>query len=373
MESNNEPNKKFPGPLAHKLLVAAGIISAIGVVGLVLVNQFLYAYRDPWNKKVADAGFTEKKAQIGDVTLNYAEGPNNGPALLLLHAQHMEWFSYSRVLPELSKSFHIFAVDYHGHGKTVSPVERYNASDMGNDLATFIETVIGEPAFVTGNSSGGLLTAWLAANKPDLVRAIVLEDPPLFTAEYPRIKDTISYVSFTSCHEYIEAGEDSDFLIYWLNSHAAFVAKNVGDYALPILLSVIQTYHEKNPGEPLEIRFLSDYLRTFMRGIDRYDPYFGNAFYDGSWNEGFDHAETLQRITQPTLLLHANYEIREDGVLNGALSQEDADLVVSLIPNAQYLRVDSAHAIHLDKPDQFIQAIEAFFLGEANVPSTSLE
>jgi hypothetical protein len=27
---------------------------------------------------------------------------------------------------------------------------------------------------------------WLAANKAEWVRAVLLEDPPLFTAEYPR-------------------------------------------------------------------------------------------------------------------------------------------------------------------------------------------
>ena len=79
----------------------------------------------------------------------------------------MDWYSYSRVFPELSKSFHVFAVSYHGHGKTKSPVEYMNASHIGNDLATFVETVIKEPAYVTGNLSSGLLTTSLAANRPE--------------------------------------------------------------------------------------------------------------------------------------------------------------------------------------------------------------
>ncbi|MBX3081625.1 MAG: alpha/beta hydrolase [Anaerolineae bacterium] len=371
MASKHKVNQKPRHSLVYKLGVAAGIVTTLGVVGALVANQLLYGYTDPWNTKIAEAGIVEKKVQIGEVTFNYVEGPKNGPALLMLHAQHMEWFSYSRVLPELSKSFHVFAVDYHGHGKTISPAERFTANQMGEDLAAFIETVIGEPAYVTGNSSGGLLTAWLAANNPDLVKAIVLEDPPLFTAEYPRIKDTISYVSFASCHEYIESGKTEDFLIYWLTSHAQFIAKNAGPAALPILVSFIQTYRAKNPGQPLETPFLGDTMRLFVRGMDKYDPYFGNAFYDGTWNVGFDHAETLQRINQPTLLLHANFEIREDGVLNGALAQEDADRAMSLLPNAQYKRIDSAHTVHLDKPEQFIQIVEAFFLGKESDSATS--
>ncbi|WP_157751325.1 hypothetical protein [Actinoplanes derwentensis] len=51
---------------------------------------------------------------------------------------------------------------------------------------------------------------------------------------------------------------------------------------------------------------------------------FGAAFHDGSWKRGFDHAETLRRITCPVLLLQANFEVRADGVLDGAMTEEEA-------------------------------------------------
>jgi pimeloyl-ACP methyl ester carboxylesterase len=361
MKIENNTNSKAKKRLKLILVTVAIVLVLLVSIGILVVNHMIYGYTDPWNKKVTDAGFVEKTVQIGQVKLNYVEGPDNGPELLLLHAQHMEWFSYSRTLPELSRSFHVFAVDYHGHGKTKCPVEYYTANKIGHDLATFMDNVIKEPAYVTGNSSGGILTAWLAANKPELVKAIVLEDPPLFTSEYPRIKRTISYVSFTSCNDYIKSGK-GDFLIYWLRSHSSFVAKSAGEDKVSKLLSFIQTYRKKNPGKPVEVRFLPDYFRIFIRGLANYDPHFGAAFYDGSWNDQFDHAKMLQRIKCPTLLLHANFHIRDDGVLMGAMNQDDADRAVSLIPNAKYKRVDSAHTVHLDKPEQFIQLVEAFFL-----------
>ena len=158
---------------------------------LILVGMLiLISYEDPYHKKVDTAGFKEKTVGIGEVIFNYAEGPDNGPALLLLHAQHMDWFSYSRVLPELSESFHVFAVDYHGHGKTIAPALYMNANKIGENLAAFIEIVIGESVFVSGNSSGGILAARLAAYSPELIKAVILEDPPLFSSEYPRVKDT---------------------------------------------------------------------------------------------------------------------------------------------------------------------------------------
>ncbi len=321
------------------------------------------SYRDPWHKKVAAAGMVEKNVAIGPVTLNYAEGPDNGPALLLLHAQHMDWYEYSRVLPELSKSFHVFAVSYHGHGKTVAPEEYMDATHIGNDLATFIETVIGEPAFVTGNSSGGLLTTWLAANKPELVRAILLEDPPLFTAEYPRSKSTVAYRTFTTAHNFLQ-GDNSDFLLYWLDSNKGFIAKRAGPKAMDLIVSSIKQYRAANPGQPVELNFLPDILRLFIRDIDQYDPHFGDAFYDGRWNKDFDHAEALQRIQCPVLLLHANFEILEDGTLNGAMDQDDADRAGSLIKNCTYVKIKAEHTVNIDKPKEFIALTTSFFLGE---------
>ncbi len=344
---------------AHlRMSAIAAILTMLPFAACVPVDT---SFKDPWHMKVSAAGIIEKNAQIGPVTINYAEGPDNGPALLLLHAQHMDWFSYSRVLPELSKSFHIYAVSYHGHGKTEAPAEYMDAAHIGTDLAAFLETVIEEPVFATGNSSGGLLTAWLAANRPDLVKAILLEDPPLFTAEYPRSKTTVAYRTFTTCHAYLE-GDNGDFLIYWLTANKDFLKKHAGPDSLNLMISSIQKYREANPGLPVELNFLPDILRLFVRGIDRYDPRFGDAFHDGRWNNGFSHAEALQRITCPALLLHANFEILEDGTLNGAMDRNDADRVMSLLANGTYVKINAQHTVHIDKPEEFIKLIKSFFL-----------
>lgn len=297
--------------------------------------------------------------------MNYAEGPVNGPALLLLHAQHMDWFSYSRVLRELSESFHVFAVSYHGHGKTISAAENMTANQIGSDLAIFIETDVQGPVYASGNSSGGLLTAWLAANRPELINGIILEDPPFFNSEYPAVQQTIAYKSFTTCYHYLKDGAD-DFLLYWLDSSAPFIEKKAGKGALPAMKAVIALSRGGNTDQAFEMPFVPDVLRLMLRGLSMYDPHFGAAFYNGSWQEGFDHAEALQKITCPTLLLHANFEINEDGMLNGGLRQEEADEVVRLIKEAQYTKADAGHVIHLEQPQLFTKTMKDFFLGEEN-------
>ena len=347
----------------HLLKYSLLFILILCALSILILTVFFKAYKDPWGKRVSNSGYISKNALINKVNFSYVEGPDNGYPLVLLHAQHMDWFSYSRVLPELSKHFHIFDIDYPGHGTTTYPNNYLmNASQIGNDLGDFIKRIIGEPAFITGNSSGGLLTAWLAAYRPEAVKAILLEDPPLFSAEYPRIKQTIAYRSFTTCYKFVEDNE-SDFLIYWIRSNSKFFDNNVFKGSSNILINAVYYYRFLNPHIPVEIGLIpNDTIRLFLRGLDQYDAKFGAAFYDGTWNKGFNHTEALSRIRRPVLLLHANFKILNDGTLDGAMSNDDANNAISLLSNGRYLRIDALHVVHLDKPDSFIKILEDFFL-----------
>jgi pimeloyl-ACP methyl ester carboxylesterase len=350
----------------HKITpIVIGAVFLFLVIFVIVATTYMNSYKNPADKKLAKAGVVEKTAQVGAINFNYAEGPDNGPALLLLHAQLLDWYTYSSVLPELSTNFHVFAVDYPGHGKTTYPADYpMTANQIGSDLANFIQTVIGEPAYVTGNSSGGLLTTWLAANRPNLVKAIVLEDPPLFSAEYPEIKHTIAYKAFATSYQAVQEGYTGDFLDYWIANSAEFFRRYAGPFSQPLIKYAVKNYKAANPGKPVEIAFLPVSVREVIRGLHYYDPHFGAAFYDGTWHAGFDHAEALRKIQCPVLLLQANFEIEEDGTLYGAMSQEQAGRAVSLLQNGRYVRVDSPHVINLEHPDEFIQFIEYFFFGQ---------
>ena len=133
-------------------------------------------------------GFQELSFKVKDVTINYAVGPDNGLPLLLIPGQMESWQGYKRVLPELSKRFHIFVPDLRGHGKSTRTPGHYSYNICGNDLKHFIKEIIQKPALVAGLSSGGVLAIWLAANAPKDVLAIIAEDPPIFSSAWPRIQ-----------------------------------------------------------------------------------------------------------------------------------------------------------------------------------------
>ncbi len=356
----NAPWVRRPGqPIA---IIAAGFTLALAA--LAVAGRIIAGYEDPWKARVAAAGFGTKTARIGDVHLSYTEGPDNGPPLVLLHAQHMDWFSYSRVLPALAKRFHVFAVDYPGHGTTVVP-EGYpmTANRIGADLAAFlVEVAVGEASYVSGNSSGGLLATWLGANRPDLVRALLLEDPPLFSAEFPRIRTTIADRSFSTCSDAVRDDID-DFLLYWIHSNRAFFTSNVAPGTAFVLTQLVKVCRAAHPGQPVDIGLLpNDTVRLFLRGMDQYDPRFGVAFHDGSWNADFDHAGALAKIACPALLVHASFSVLPDGTLNGAMTQEDADKAISRLADGSYRKVDATHVVHLADPGLYVDLVDDFFL-----------
>jgi pimeloyl-ACP methyl ester carboxylesterase len=344
--------------------VAGGMLVLLAIAAAALVYQIDH-YVDPYHAKVAEAGYLLKTAQVNRVAFSYAEGPDNGPPLVLLHAQHLDWFSYSRVLPALSRSFHVYDIDYPGHGATTTPADYpMTAGQIGADLADFIQQQIGAPVYLSGNSSGGLLATWLAANRPQLVRAALLEDPPLFSSEYPRIRQTIAAKSFATSYQAAQAHSD-DFLLYWIRASARFIERYVGPGASRLLLAAVNVYRHGHPQQPVEIGLLhNDTVRLLLRGLDRYNPRFGAAFYDGSWNQGFSHAEALQKISCPILLMQANTATLKDGTLDGAMSEAEAARARSLLRQGQYVKVDASHVVNLDRPAEFIRILDRFFLGK---------
>ena len=55
--------------------------------------------------------------------------------------------------------------------------------------------------------------------------------------------------------------------------------------------------------------------------------------------------------------MKAKTTIGEDGLIQGALTDEDLEQVNNLISNMHIERFDCGHGIHIDKPKQFIKAL----------------
>jgi len=308
--------------------------------------------------------FEEKRFDTGEIAINYAEGPDNGLPLVLIPGQGADWKNYEKVLPLLSENFQVFAVDVRGHGKSDWATGDYTFSSISRDMTALLEKVVKRPAFISGNSSGGLIALWLAANRPDLVKGIIMEDPPLFSAEWPRIKED-SYVYrvlevtvemskelnesrsigglariFTKIKRPVEGGKFRG------------VPKSAA-YFISFMIRASQKLRSGNPSLPGRFGRITDVLATF-------DVDFSQAFLDGRVYEGLDHADALRRAECPMILLHANWLRHPEYGLVGAMDDDDAARAQDIAPDMQFKRIDSDHVIHSHKPQIFVKEIEEF-------------
>lgn len=310
--------------------------------------------------------FEEKRFNTGEISINFIEGPNNGFPLVLVPPQGADWTNYEKVLPTLSETYHVFAVDIRGHGKSDWTPGDYSFTSIGRDMTAFLEQVVKEPAIVSGNSSGGLIALWLAANKPHLVKAIILEDPPLFSAEWPRIKED-SYVyhvlqtTVELSKELNESRSISRLARLFMkverplpNGKVRTVPRSAA-YFISFMIRASQKLRGR-PSLPGRLSTLVDILVNF-------DPDFSQAWVDNRIYEGLDHADALSRAICPMILLHANWVRHPDYGLSGAMDDDDAARARELAPDMQYKRIDSEHVIHSHNPDQFVSLVKEFVAG----------
>ena len=353
------------------------------VVAAVLVGAFAYRnlHYDYGNDRFLEtkgkaAGFAEKMYRTPDGhEIAYLEGPANGTALLLIHGQTGSKEDYARVLLELARSFHVFAVDCYGHGRSSKDPARYKLVSMRDDFLHFVDEVIGERVMLSGHSSGALIAAAMAAGE-GRVHGLLLEDGPFFTTERGRAEKTLAYLEFRLMHDFLGQDEETNYTRYYLRH--TYLREIFNEGGKNVWVSAVEKPYGKRIRErsgkmpmlwylPPAARLNELVFRT--RNLEdrtgAYDLRFGEMFYDFSWFEGFDTESTLRSIDCPTVILHvapprktAPSYVDRNGVLLSAMDDEDAERVRECI-RGSVLRSGYAcdHNIHADLPKAFIESV----------------
>ena len=310
-------------------------------------------------------GFSEKQFNTGEVTLNYVEGPENGPAFLLIPGQMESWQGYKLVMPELAEHYHIYSVDLRGHGKSTRTPGQYSYNICGQDLKIFLEKVVGEPAIVSGLSSGAVLAVWLGAYAPDSVRALISEDPPMFSSIWPRISDE-RYMTYTfqTAIDALGSPTGRDLLAYF--SHMGIPKDGQAELLLipmPVakaLVGWIALSRKLNPRHPYDMPFVPYEQRVGVKFMMEYDVDFSVATIDGRLSAGFNPEDALKKVHCPMLLMQANWSRDENWGLLGAMDGYDAERIRTLVPDLHYAKVDSGHAIHMGQPQWYLDQVQSF-------------
>ncbi len=98
--------------------------------------------------------------------------------LVLAHGFSDDGLCWTSVAQNLAADYDVVMIDARGHGLSDAPERGYSPLEQSDDVAGVIAGLnLSRPA-VLGHSMGAMTTLMLAGRYPDLVRAIVLEDPP---------------------------------------------------------------------------------------------------------------------------------------------------------------------------------------------------
>jgi pimeloyl-ACP methyl ester carboxylesterase len=248
----------------------------------------------------------ENKWTCNGLKLNYMEYANEQSPILLLHGATNRWQSFSSIIPDLTQDFHVYALDFRGHGLSQRATS-YTLQDYLSDTYAFIKECIKKPVIIVGHSLGGMIGLLLAAYYPDLVQKLVLIDTPLTLKSLKRLS----------------AGpvEHANWLIHSLR------------------------YTQLVPGLPLP------------EGLRQCDPEMLLSIVN-EFEQTFDLYKEHEFFTQiicPVLLIRGSAE------LGSLINEHDLKATLKLIPHLTHVKI--AHAGHspiMQDKQAVFQAIRSF-------------
>lgn len=96
------------------------------------------------------------------------------PPLLLVHGFGASTDHWRKNVAGLQNDFEVWAIDMLGFGRSDKPDIEYCADLWRDQLHDFIQTVIGRPTVMAGNSLGGYASLCVAAQRPEAAAGLVL-------------------------------------------------------------------------------------------------------------------------------------------------------------------------------------------------------
>jgi pimeloyl-ACP methyl ester carboxylesterase len=127
---------------------------------------------------------TTSTLPVPGARLHY-EVRGSGPVLLLICGGVYDAAGYGGLVHELADRYTVVTYDRRGNSRSPlhGPPEPQRVEVHGDDARRVLEAVgvtADAPAYVFGNSSGAEIGLELAARHPELVRALVAHEPPVF-------------------------------------------------------------------------------------------------------------------------------------------------------------------------------------------------
>jgi len=107
----------------------------------------------------------------------------SGDPFLICHATGFLGRIYEPMALDLVSRFHVYALDFRGHGDTPRPAnDNFDWGGMADDLEAVIPELTDEPLPVFGHSMGGAVAMLVEERKPGTLRSAYLYEPIIVPA-----------------------------------------------------------------------------------------------------------------------------------------------------------------------------------------------
>ena len=268
--------------------------------------------------------WTQHHVSVNGVRIHYYRTSHGGKRpLVLVHGFSDNGLCWTPTARDLEADYDVIMPDMRGHGlsQRVQPGENV---DMAADVAGLIRTLGLTRPGVVGHSMGAMITYQLGVRFPDLVSALVLEDPPW---------------RLSPQHQPQPSSEPAENPIaHW--------AKSLSHQTLEELL--VQ-YRKEHPSWPEVL------LHPMCESKKQLDPTIVDRRTGRVHSQEVNWLTTIQHIAHPMLLFAGNAE------LGGIVTPDVVAKVRELNPNVTIATIPHVgHLIRFDNYTAFMAALRAF-------------
>ena len=143
------------------------------------------------------------KIELNGIEMYYEKYGNGGDVIILLHGflSSSKMWAYDYI-PELAKTYTVYAFDLRGHGRSNHIKIGCNVKQMADDVHQFLNSKHIETCILAGMSMGGAVAIQFAIYFPERIQALILMNPgpgSLFSKGFYFILPILSLVSQKRC------------------------------------------------------------------------------------------------------------------------------------------------------------------------------
>ena len=296
--------------------ILTGIVIGIAALYLILVViAYLPQETVPVSKLARDE---DKFITVNNNTIHYTKH-GSGKPIILVHGFAGSTYTWRKLIPLLSDRYTVYAVDLLGFGLSDKPGDgNYDLKSQSNLVLGFMDALRIPSATLAGHSMGGVVVAYAAIEKPEMVDSLILVSPGFYGRGAPAFLKYLFFPldRFMARQFYTKRVRAQSLTRYFYNK-SLLSDEIINAYLLPA----------KTPGAVEALEYMMATVTT--------------QTYEGS----------AEHITQPTLIIW--------GEKDQANLPADAERLKQEIKQSSLIYIpECGHYVQEEKPEELAEEIK---------------